>query len=112
MENEGSRKDKAFSLESCTNSLPTKENLMKRKILQESVCHRRSRDSEDVLHALWGCESLKVIWESECSWVDKFRASLGSFSDLFQKIQEKPTFLPLFATTAWSVWFQCNNSRL
>lgn len=35
-----------------------------------------------------------------------------SFSDLLQKIRAKPALFPLFATTAWSLWYQWNKSRL
>lgn len=105
-------KIKHFLWKACTNSLPTKENLMNREILQESLFHHCFRDSKDVLHALWGCECLKVVWDSEFGWVEKFRASSSSFSDLSQKIQEKPIFLPLFAAPVWSILFQRNKSHL
>lgn len=54
-------KIKHFLWKACNNSLPTKENLLKRKILQELVCHRCSRESKNVVHALWSCESIKEV---------------------------------------------------
>jgi len=75
-------KIKHFIRKAYTSSLPTKENLMKRKILQELVCHRCSRSLKDVVHALWGCECLKVVWDSEFGWVDRNLASSDSFWDL------------------------------
>ena len=35
-----------------------------------------------------------------------------SFSDVFQKIRSKPALVPLFATMAWSIWYQRNKFRL
>lgn len=85
---------------------------MKCKILQESACHRCSGGLKDVVHALRGCECLKVVWDSEFGWVHRNLASSDSFWDLLQRIQDKLDFLPLFATIAWSIWYQHNKSRL
>ena len=35
-----------------------------------------------------------------------------SFSDVFQKIRSNPALVPLFAATAWSIWYQRNKFRL
>ena len=48
-----------FLWKSCTNSLPKKENLMKRTIIQENVCHLYSNHPKDVKHALWGCTKVR-----------------------------------------------------
>ena len=91
---------------------PTKENLLKRKILQESGCPRCSGDSESVVHTLWSCSCIKVVWDSDFKWVDRSSAASDSFSDVLPKICSKPTLLPLFAATAWSIWYQRNKSCL
>ena len=57
------RKIKHFLWKSCTNSLPTKENLRKRTIIQENVCHLCSDHLEDVKHALWGCSKVSQVWQ-------------------------------------------------
>ena len=56
-------KIKHFLWKSCTNSFPTKVNLLKRTILQEDVCHLCSKNLEDVFHALWGCEKVHQVWQ-------------------------------------------------
>ena len=53
---------KHFLWRACTNCLPTKANLLKRKIVSDSVCHRCGRCEEDTMHALWDCEVIKLIW--------------------------------------------------
>ena len=83
-------KIKNFIWKACSNSLPTNETLLKRKILQESMCHLYARDSEDVFHALWGCDKLQLVWVVEFGWVDRIRASLGSFTKLLKLIQKRP----------------------
>ena len=101
-------KIKHFLWKACTNSLPTKENLLKRKILQESSCPLCSSVSESVVHAIWSCSCIKVVWDSDFEWVDRSSAAFESFSDVFQKIRNNPALVPLFAATAWSIWYQRN----
>jgi len=101
-----------FLWKACTNSLPTKENLLKRKILHESGCSRCSGDSESVVHTLWSCSCIKEVWDPDFEWVDRSSTASNSFSDVLQKIHVKPALLPLFAVTAWSIWYQINKSRL
>ncbi|XP_030970761.1 uncharacterized protein LOC115991163 [Quercus lobata] len=105
-------KVKHFLWKACTNSLPTKDNLLKRKILKESGCARCSGDSESVVHALWSCSCIQVVWETEFGWVDRSLMTLASFSEVLQKIRVKPSLLLLFAVTAWSIWYQRNKARL
>lgn len=93
-------KIKHFIWKVCSNSLPTKENLMKRKILQDSMCQRCSNGSEDVVHSLWSCDGLKEVWNGEFGWVHGLGVQWTSFSELLKIIQTKPHLVALFATTA------------
>ena len=77
-----------FIWKACSNSLPTKENLLRRRVLQHSVCHLCARESEDVFHALWGYEKIHPIWDSNFGWVDRSRITSNSFSDVLKLIQE------------------------
>ncbi|XP_065621705.1 uncharacterized protein LOC136064192 [Quercus suber] len=105
-------KIKHFLWRSCTNSLPSKENMKKRAMPIDPICHLCSRENESVLHALWGCEKVQSVWAQDFGWVDKNKAVSGSFSDLVQLIQEKPHTVLLFSITAWSIWHHRNKSRL
>ena len=105
-------KIKHFLWRSCTNSLPLKENLNKRAIPIDPICHLCSRENESILHALWGYAKVQSVWATDFGWVDKNKADSGSFSDLVQLIQEKPHTIPLFSITAWSIWHHRNKSRL
>lgn len=84
---------------------------MKRKILQEAVCHRLT-ETEDVFHAMWGCDNLQSVWAIDFVWVDRTRVQSSSFSELLKLIREKPSLVPLFAATAWSIWWHRNKTRL
>ena len=79
-------KIKHFLWKSCTNSLPTKENLLKKTIVSENVCHLCSELPEDVMHALWGCLKVRQVWQRSFGWLDNNRVTEGSFSDLVHMV--------------------------
>ena len=87
-------KVKHFLWRACTNSLPTKINL---------VCHLCGRPDEDTLHALWGCEAVKQVWDRDLNLVNQFEAAQGSFQDLVAKVLSKPRVREVFATTTWFI---------
>ena len=51
-------KIKTFSWRACTDSLSTMENLVRCKVVQSSICSSYNKESETVVHALWGCEKI------------------------------------------------------
>ena len=53
-----------------------------------------------------------MVWDSDFEWVDRSSTAFESFSDVFQKIRSNPALVPLFATMAWSIWYQRNKFRL
>ena len=65
-----------------------------------------------MLHAIWGCEKVQQVWTTEFGWVDKSAAALGSFLELIQLVQLRQHLVPLFTTTAWSIWHHWNKSHL
>ena len=105
-------KIKHFIWKACSNSLPTKENLLKRKVVQDTVCQRCSNDSEDVVHSLWSCEGLREVWNREFGWVYDAGVQWTSFSEILKFVQTRPHSVALFAATAWSVWYHRNKLRL
>lgn len=105
-------KVKYFPWRACTNSLPTKANLMKRKIVADSTCHRCGRQPKDIMLALWGCEAVKHVWSNDFRWINDFEASQGTFFDLVGRLLQKPRVLEIFATTAWFIWTHRNKTRL
>ena len=54
-----------FIWRACRNVLPTKQALMKRKIVVEPICERFKLDVEDAEHALWSCSELDVVWADQ-----------------------------------------------
>lgn len=55
-------KIKTFAWRACTDSLPTMENLVKRRVVQMPICSNCNKEPETVSHALWGCEKIRPAW--------------------------------------------------
>ena len=61
-------KIKHFLWRAYMNSLATKENLMKHKILLDTTCSRYSGAHEDTLHSLRSCSGFKKVWVKDFGW--------------------------------------------
>nr|POE79269.1 putative ribonuclease h protein [Quercus suber] len=105
-------KIKHFLWKSCTNSLPTKENMLKKTIIPENVCHLCSEHPEDVMHALLGCTKVRQVWQRSFGRLEHNRVAEGSFPGLVHLVQTKLSLFPLFAVTAWAIWHHRNKSQL
>jgi hypothetical protein len=53
---------KNFFWRACQNILPTKDNLLRKKVVNEPYCLICEMEPETVLHALWGCPAVADIW--------------------------------------------------
>ena len=64
------------------NSLPTKQNLVKRKVLTNDCCDHCKMQQEDTLHALYLSPKLEEIWFSVQAWNQHNLQQKTSFVDL------------------------------
>lgn len=101
-------KIKHFLWKACFDSLPTKVNLMKRKILADPTCHLCGKIAEDTKHALWDVEAVKAVWCMDFNWVNRFEVAHGSLLDLVDRLLSKSRVAELFATMAWFTWTHRN----
>jgi hypothetical protein len=53
---------KNFMWRACKNLLLTKENLMKRKVVEEPLCPICNLEVETTLHVLWDCPASIDVW--------------------------------------------------
>lgn len=59
------KKIKNLVCRACCNSLPTKENLVCRTIIDNPICDQCKQVPESSLHALWSCGELDVMWDDD-----------------------------------------------
>ena len=93
------------------NSLPSKCNLMSRRIITDQMCDRCKDENEDIMHAVWGCKGLDGVWGADSTWSFRNQRSFSSFSELLSwifKLHKNPV---LFAFIVWSIWHQRNQIR-
>lgn len=58
----GQKMVKTFIWQACSNILPTKENLFKRKVTTDSLYPICQLEVELVRHALWSCPAAQDVW--------------------------------------------------
>ena len=56
-------KIKVFLWQACSNALPTKVGLHKRKVVDNKICEQCLKGDEDEVHVVWGCECIQSVWE-------------------------------------------------
>ena len=93
-----------FIWRACHNALPTKQALMRLKIVADPICERCKLDVEDAEHALWSCPELDVVWADQVPWNFRQEVGFSGVKELLSWMVEKGTPLEQFAFTAWSVW--------
>ena len=96
----------------CRNSLPTKQNLVHRKIIECPFCDHCKQVPKSTLHALWTCQALDVVWENEDLWSCRRNNFFMDFKELLSWFIKHQQNVELFFFTAWSVWTQQNQVRL
>ncbi|KAK9991713.1 hypothetical protein SO802_026698 [Lithocarpus litseifolius] len=52
----------------CRNAMPTKANLVRKKIIDDPICDRYHGAHEIALHAIWLCKEVDVIWADPELW--------------------------------------------
>lgn len=104
-------KIKHFVRKACKNSLPTKVNLVRHKVLIDGLCDRCKQGPEDVVHTLYGCPTLYDLWK-QTKWNNGAFKDFTSFLDLFDFILTGTSEVELFASITWNLWNRRNNLRL
>ncbi|KAL0007007.1 hypothetical protein SO802_008509 [Lithocarpus litseifolius] len=105
-------KMKILMRRACRNSLPTKEILVRRTIIDNPICDRCKVEPETALHALWSCSELDVVWEDASTWSCRGNTSLMDFKELMSWLIKQNHHLELFSAIAWSIWSHRNRVRM
>ncbi len=108
------KKWQTFAWRASREALPTRVNLLKRRIPLDPQCENCRNSPEDVLHAVWSCPLIKPTWENE-PWILRLRTShVLDYADLFSKVLEigSSQDVEAFTVITWALWQRRNKLRL
>lgn len=102
--------EKNFIWRACHNILPTKDNLMRRKVVKDPKCPICELEIETTFHILWECPSAMDEWGVSSTFFQKSSRNGPAFihvtEKVFQKCEEED--IKLFVGLARKLWFRRN----
>lgn len=101
---------KNFLWRACHNSLPSKLNLFKRKILTSSTCPTCNFEEESITHTLWECPVANKVWGEKDSPLNKWATNTSNFRNLWADIMHSQTSSnqALCAVIFHNLWLRMN----
>ena len=95
-----------FMWRPCSNNLPTRDNLRRRKVHSTGVCGLCQQKTETTGHVLWECPLARNVWALVKGKIQKCSNEACDFFLLFgfmvQSLDQRD--LELWATVAWAIW--------
>ena len=76
------------------------------------MCERCKQAVEDMLHALWSCPELDVVWADQGTRGFRYGIGFTGFEEMLLWMIEEGKSLELLAYTAWNILNQRNKARL
>ena len=102
---------KIFLWRAGLNALPSRMNLVKRKVLCDPICPSCGVERETILHALWSCPALAEVWSIHFAWLSRQTRCCSNFLDLLQSCCTKRDCFELFAVISSIIWTRRNKMR-
>ena len=95
-----------FLWRACSNVLPTRENLHKRRVQVDPHCAICCQQPESVGHLLWECAIARNVWALCQGGLQKCANNCCDFFLLFQMLEEKLPLVELerWAVMTWAIW--------
>nr|POE75046.1 putative ribonuclease h protein [Quercus suber] len=87
----------------CRDSIPTKVNLVKRKILVDDLCEACKQHKEDIVHALYRCPLLEPLWRHTPMWNHDALKRSTSFTDIIEFVFSGDKEPELFTSVIWNL---------
>ena len=95
-----------------TDSLPSKTNLLKRRVLTDDICSGCKLKSETSFHALCSCSELFSVWKGKFEWLINLSKECSSFVEVIQLCQSRNDLLELFTMIVSLIWTHRNQVKV
>jgi hypothetical protein len=102
---------KVFTWWALHDILPTRVNLVRRKVIEDNLCPVCKTERETVIHVLWTCPVAQDVWRGSLSNFQKCGTNYSSFLTLFEDFQVrfKKETMELMVITARRLWLRRNS---
>jgi len=101
---------KMFLWRACNDILPTRKNLLRRRVIVDGKCPWCNLEEETTAHVIWFCPAAKDVWNAGHSIFHKCAFVEHSFLEIFQLCLGRFSRdeMDSFATIARRIWQRCN----
>ena len=79
-------KIKVFGWRACADILPTRVNLVWRRVLTDDKCLICLREPENTIHVLWECAAVQDIWARSCQKLQKKSSRVADVMQLMEDL--------------------------
>ncbi|XP_041016311.1 uncharacterized protein LOC121258849 [Juglans microcarpa x Juglans regia] len=79
---------KTFIWKALNDSLPTRVNLMKRKIIEDARCPICEGEEESICHILWSCAAASDVWAGLLSPIQKWSCNEDDILKMWVKLTQ------------------------
>ncbi|XP_075648666.1 uncharacterized protein LOC142619455 [Castanea sativa] len=95
-----------FVWRACSDILPTRTNLYRRKVPVDPACGICQQHDETVAHALWSCPMARNVWALVTGKLQKRSSEVKDFYVLVRGLMAElsPKEMEVCATVSWSIW--------
>ncbi|KAK9984589.1 hypothetical protein SO802_034114 [Lithocarpus litseifolius] len=109
-----------FVWKACHDALPTKNSLMRWKVIQEDLCDSCKEARETMGHVLWCCPKAREAWECSKLVLPRVDGANMSFQDIMWKLLMDEVIgedqVEQIATISWALWhnqkeIRCGGAR-
>ena len=93
-------------------ALPSRVNLVKRKVQCDPVYPNCGLEQETIIHALWSCPALAEVWTLHYAWLTRQTRLCSNFLDIIQACCSRSDCFDLFAIITSIIWTRRNRLRV
>jgi hypothetical protein len=99
-----------FLWRACNDILPTKDRLLRRKVVSDPLCPLCGHEAETTGHVLWTCDAARAVWAESPRTIQKCAIEAKDFCSILKYLRDRLSQedLELVAMIAQRLWTRRN----